>query len=189
MEILKKEILKNGEVLNGNILKVDNFLNHKLDINLLNEIGKEFYKRFKNEKITKILTIEASGIAIAVIAAQYFNVPVVFGKKVLSQNLDKEVYESKVYSFTKDRTYNVRVSKKYIDKKDKLLIIDDFLADGNALKGLIDIANQSKAKVNAIGIVIEKGYLDGGENLRKLGYNLESLVILDSIKNGEIKFK
>lgn len=189
MDILKKEILENGEVRNGNILKVDNFLNHKLDIGLLNKIGKEFYKRFKSKEITKILTIEASGIAISAIVAQYFNVPVVFGKKVLSQNLDAEVYESKVYSFTKDKTYTVRVSKKYISEEDNLLIIDDFLADGNALNGLIDISNQSKAKVNGIGIVIEKGYLDGGKKLRNLGYNLESLVILDSITNGEIKFK
>lgn len=189
MELLKKEILKNGEVKNGNILKVDNFLNHRIDVDLMNKIGKEFYKRFKNEKITKILTIEASGIAIAVITAQYFKVPVVFAKKVLSQNLDREVYESKVYSFTKDKSYTVRVSKKYINKDDNILIVDDFLADGNALTGLIDISNQGKANVKAIGIVIEKGYLKGGKKLRDLGFNLQSLVSLSSIESGEIVFE
>lgn len=189
MDLLKKEILKNGEVKDGNILKVDNFLNHMIDVNLLNQIGQEFFRRFKDQKITKILTIEASGIAIAAIAAQYFKVPVVFAKKTLSQNLDREVYESEVYSFTKNKTYTVRVSKKYINEDDNILIIDDFLADGNALNGLIDITNQGKANVKAIGIVIEKGYLKGGENLRNLGFNLESLVSLDSIENGYIIFK
>lgn len=189
MDRLKEEILLHGEVRDGNILKVDNFLNHMLDVNLLNEIGKEFYRLFKEEEITKILTIEVSGIAIAVLAAQYFNVPVVFAKKVPSQNLDKEVYTSKVFSFTKGIEYTIRVSKKYIGKNDKLLIIDDFLADGNALKSLLDIAKQSGAETKGIGIVIEKGFLDGGKMLREEGYNLQSLAIVDSMDQNKIVFR
>ena len=189
MDRLKEEILLHGEVRDGNILKVDNFLNHMLDVNLLNEIGKEFYRLFKEEGITKILTIEVSGIAIAVLAAQYFNVPVVFAKKVPSQNLDKEVYTSKVFSFTKGIEYTIRVSKKYIGKNDKLLIIDDFLADGNALKSLLDIANQSGAETKGIGIVIEKGFLEGGKMLREEGYNLQSLAIVDSMDQNKIVFR
>ncbi len=189
MDRLKEEILLNGEVINGNILKVDNFLNHMLDVNLLNDMGKELYRLFKNQGITKILTIEVSGIAIAAIAAQYFNVPVVFAKKVESQNLDKQQYTSKVFSFTKNREYIIRVSKKYLGSEDKLLIIDDFLADGNAMKGLIALAEQSGAEVRGIGIVIEKGYLEGGVDLRKEGYKLESLAIVDHMDENGITFR
>jgi len=189
MERLKQEIRENGEVRDGNILKVDNFLNHMLDVELLNDMGKEFYRLFKDEGITKILTIEVSGIAIAAIAAQYFKVPVVFAKKVESQNLDKELYTSKVFSFTKNREYIIRVSKKYLNEADKLLVIDDFLADGNAMKGLISLAEQSGAEVKGIGIVIEKGFLDGGKELREANYNLQSLAIVDEMHQGEIRFR
>lgn len=189
MERLKEEILLNGEVINGNILKVDNFLNHMLDVQLLNDMGKELFRLFKDEGITKILTIEVSGIAIAAIAAQYFKVPVVFAKKVESQNLDKDQFTSKVYSFTKNREYVIRVSKKYLKGEDKLLIIDDFLADGNAMKGLITLAEQSGAEVRGIGIVIEKGFLEGGRDLRAAGYKLESLAIVDHMDETGITFR
>ncbi len=189
MELLKQRILKDGILKEGNILKVDNFLNHQLDINLLNEIGKELKLRFKDKNITKILTIEASGIAIASIAAQYFDVPVLFAKKAKSKNLDGDLYTSEVHSFTYKKDYTITVSKKFLNKDDSILIIDDFLAAGNALLGLIDVANQSECKIAGIGIVIEKGFQDGGEKIRNLGYHLESLAILDDISNGAIKFK
>lgn len=189
MDRLKDEILLNGEVREGNILKVDNFLNHMLDVELLGEVGKEFYRLFKDEGITKVLTLEASGIAIAVLTAQQFNVPAVFAKKVDSQNLDREVYTSKVFSYTKGLEYTIRVSKKYIGKNDKLLLIDDFLADGNALRGLLDIAKQSGAETKGIGIVIEKGFLDGGKALRAEGYNLKSLAIVESMGKDGIVFR
>lgn len=189
MEILKKMILEHGTVRGNNIVMVDSFLNHKLDISLLNEIGKEFYERFKHKNINKILTIEASGIAIAAITAQYFNVDVVFAKKTISTNLDDNTYESKVYSFTKNETYTVRVAKKFLDKEDKILIIDDFLANGKALEGLIDIIDQANAKIEGIGIVIEKGFQDGGKLIRDRGFNLESLVIIDDIKSNKVVFR
>ena len=176
MEYLKKKILEEGEVRNGNILKVDSFLNHQLDVETINEIGKEFKKRFEHEKIDKILTIEASGIAIAVIAAQYFSVPVVFAKKTESNNLDSSVYESEVYSYTKNRNYKIRVSEDYLNKKDKILIIDDFLANGAAALGLIDIVKQGKAIVSGVGIVIEKNFQSGGKKIQEKGIKLESLV-------------
>jgi xanthine phosphoribosyltransferase len=189
MEKLKKKILSEGRVVGDDILKVDNFLNHQLDIVFLNEIGKEFKNRFKNDEITKILTIEASGIAIASIAAQYFNVPVVFAKKVESKNLDKETYQSDVYSFTKGKTYKIRVSKKYLNKEDKILIIDDFLANGKALLGLKDLVEQANATFVGAGIVIEKGFQKGGDSVRESGIRVESLAIIDSMKNGEIIFR
>ncbi len=189
MKLLKERILKDANVINDNILKVDSFINHQLDIELLNEIGKEFKRLFKDEKITKILTIEASGIAIACIAAQYFDVPVLFAKKAKSQNLDGELYTSKVTSFTYSKEYTITVSKKFITQDDNILIIDDFLAQGNALLGLIDIANQAKCKIGGIGIVIEKGFQDGGDIIRSKGYNLKSLAILDSMQDSKIVFK
>lgn len=188
MEQLKETILERGQVLGEDILKVDSFLNHQLDVNLLNAIGKEFNKRFGHKPVTKILTIEASGIAIAAIAAQYFNVPVVFAKKVESKNLDKEIYETKVYSFTKGKTYDVRVSKKYLDEEDHVLIIDDFLAKGGASLGLIDLVNKAQANLSGVGIVIEKGFQEGGNLLRNKGIHLESLVKVDKFINGEINF-
>lgn len=189
VELLKKRIIKDGDIKEGNIIKVDNFLNHQIDVSLLNEIGKEFKERFGREKIDKILTVEASGIAIAVIAAQHFNVPVVFAKKTESKNLDRDTYESEVYSYTKGKTYTIRVSKRYLSEGENILILDDFLAKGKAAEGLIDILNQAKCKLSGVGIVIEKGFQDGGENLRNKGVKLESLAIIQTIDNGEIVFK
>ncbi|MGF7056596.1 xanthine phosphoribosyltransferase [Brassicibacter mesophilus] len=189
MELLKNKIMTEGRIEHPDILKVDSFLNHQLDISFLNDLGKEFKKRFEDKRITKILTIEASGIAIASIAAQYFDVSVVFAKKVESKNLDKETYESDVYSFTKAKTYKIKVSKRYITSDDHILILDDFLANGRAVLGLIDIVNQADAKLEGVGIVIEKGFQEGGEILRNQGINLESLVIIDSFDDGKIVFK
>lgn len=189
MELLKKTIIEKGRIKGDDILKVDNFLNHQIDVNLLNEIGKEFKNLFADKKVTKILTIEASGIAIACIAAQYFNVPVVFAKKTESKNLDNETYESDVYSFTKGKTYKIKVSKKYLTRSDNVLIIDDFLANGHAALGLTDIIEQAGASLSGIGIVIEKGFQEGGNLLKNKGINLKSLAIIESLKNGEITFK
>ncbi|CEH33270.1 xanthine phosphoribosyltransferase [Romboutsia lituseburensis] len=190
MKLLQEKILNDGRVSGNDILKVDNFLNHQLDIAFLNEIGKEFKNRFANEKIDKILTIEASGIAIASIASQHFgNVPVVFAKKVESKNLDKEVYETKVYSFTKGKEYSVKVSKRYLHEGENILILDDFLANGRAALGLKDLVDQANANVAGIGIVIEKGFQEGRSLLEKEGVKLESLAILKSIENGVITFK
>ncbi len=189
MDMLKQAILDRGKVIDHEILKVDSFLNHQIDVSLLNEIGKEFKERFKQEKITKILTVEASGIAIACIAAQYFNVPVVFAKKTESKNLDKETYESEVYSFTKGKHYNIRVSKKYLCESDRILVIDDFLANGRAAIGLKNIIEESGAKLIGLGIVIEKGFQEGGGILRKMGVNIESLAIIESMDENQINFK
>ena len=189
MKLLKDKIIKDGDLLKGHIIKVDSFLNHQIDVEILNEIGKEFYNRFEDQKIDKILTIEASGIAIAVIAAQYFKVPVVFAKKTESKNLDSETYESEVYSYTKDKTYTIRVSKRYLNEGENILILDDFLAKGKAAEGLIDIVNQAKSNVSGVGIVIEKGFQDGGEIIRDKGIKLESLAIVESIDEGEIIFR
>ncbi|WP_432665507.1 xanthine phosphoribosyltransferase [Wukongibacter baidiensis] len=189
MELLEKKIIEEGYVVGDDILKVDNFLNHRLDINFLNELGKEFKEIFKDKKVDKILTIEASGIAIACIAAQYFNVPVVFAKKVESKNLDKDVYESDVYSFTKGKTYKIRVSKRYIDGGENILVLDDFLANGRAALGLKDIIEQAEANLVGVGIVIEKGFQEGGEILRSMGINLESLAVIESMEEGRVKFR
>ena len=190
MQLLKEKILKEGSISGKDILKVDSFLNHQLDIEFLNEIGKEFKNRFENKKVDKILTIEASGIAIASIASRYFgNVPVVFAKKVESKNLDKDVYETKVYSFTKDKEYSVKVSKKYLNEGENILIIDDFLANGRAALGLKDLVEKANANLSGIGIIIEKGFQEGRNLLEKSGVNLQSLVIIDSIEDGKIKFK
>lgn len=189
MELLKEKIISEGRVEEDDILKVDSFLNHQIDVNLLNEIGKEFRNLFLEYKIDKILTIETSGIAIAVIAAQYFNVPVVYAKKTESRNLDKETYESNVYSYTKDKNYKIRVSKRYIGKGENILILDDFLANGRAILGLKDIIEQAEGNFIGAGIVIEKGFQDGGKMLRDLGINLKSLVIIESLRNGKIVFR
>ncbi len=188
MDKLKEMIIERGEIREGNILKVDSFLNHQLDAEFLYDMGQELYRLFNDQGITKILTIEVSGIAIAVMAALAFKVPVVFAKKTESLNLDKDVYVGKVYSYTKNKTYNIMISKKYLNENDKLLIIDDFLAEGNAMRGLLDVAKQSNAEVKGIGIAIEKGFQKGGEYLRKEGYNLKSLAIVDEMKNGCISF-
>ena len=189
MDKLEKMIIENGEVREGNILKVDSFLNHQLNPEFLYQMGEEFYRLFKDKEITRILTIEASGIAIAVMAALVFKVPLVFAKKTESLNLDKDIYTSKVFSYTKNKEYNIMISKKYLHKNDKILIIDDFLAEGNAMKGLIDVAEQSGAQIAGIGIAIEKGFQQGGKNLRAKGYNLESLAIVDELKPNSIKFR
>lgn len=191
MELLKKKIIEEGRTNGQDIVKVDSFLNHQMDISLLNEIGKEFKRRFEGEEITKILTIEASGIGIACIAAQYFNVPVLFAKKAESRNLDTEVaevYESKVFSFTKSKNCVIRVSKKYLNKDDKILIIDDFLANGDAVIGLMDLIIQANAQLTGVGIVIEKGFQNGGKIIRDANVHLESLAIIESIENNRIIF-
>jgi len=189
MDKLEKMILEYGEVREGNILKVDSFLNHRLDPDFLYQIGEEFYRLFKDKEITKILTIEVSGIAIAIMTALIFKVPVVFAKKTESLNLDKDVYTGKVFSYTKNKEYNIMISKKYLNNNDRVLIIDDFLAEGNAMRGLIDLTKQSGAQIMGIGIAIEKGFQQGGKFLRNEGYNLKSLAIVDELKAGCIKFR
>lgn len=190
MELLKEKILNEGQAIGTNIVKVDKFLNHQMDIKLFNEMGKEFKNRFKDEKITKILTIEASGIGIACIASQYFDyVPVVFAKKTQGSNLDKEIYEAKVHSFTKNTDYVVKVSKNYLSKGDRVLIIDDFLANGCAALGLLDIISQAGAEAVGIGIVIEKGFQSGRNEILKRGVRLESLAIVEKIEENKIYFK
>lgn len=191
MKLLEERIQKDGVVKAGNVLKVDSFLNHQMDVALFNEMGKEFKRLFRNTEINKIITIEASGIGIACIAAQYFNVPVVFAKKTQSINIDGDVYSTQIESFTHKRTYNVIVSKKYLSPSDKVLLIDDFLANGCALEGLIDIVQSAGATVAGIGIAIEKGFQKGGACIRERGFHLESLAIVDSMddKTGEIVFR
>lgn len=181
MNCLEKRILKDGIVKPGNVLKVDSFLNHQMDINLLDEMGKEFYERFKDEKVDKVVTIESSGIAIAFAVARYFDVPVVFAKKAKSVNIDGEVYVAEVESFTHKIKNQVIVSKRFINEGENILVVDDFLANGCALQGLISIIKQAKAKVVGIGIAIEKGFQPGGTIIRNLGYHLESLAIVDGM--------
>lgn len=189
MDKLKKMIAERGEVKAGNVLKVDSFLNHQLDVEFLYEIGEEFYNLFKGRDITKILTIEVSGIAIASMAALHFKVPVVFAKKSESLNLDRDVYKGKAFSYTKNKEYNIMISKKYLNENDRLLIIDDFLAEGNAVKCLIGLAGQSGATVEGIGIAIEKGFQKGGSYLRSRGYDVKSLAIVEKMENGNIIFR
>ena len=189
MKILENKIIKEGTIIRGDVLKVDSFLNHQIDVNLFNEIGKEFKKRFNHKPITKILTVEASGIGIACIAAQYFNVPVVFAKKHEAVNLDEDTYESDVFSFTKNKTYQVRVAKKYIQESDNILIIDDFLANGNAALGLVNIVKQGQATVGGVGIVIEKAFQEGRKKVEDLGIQVESLAIIEEVSDDKIKFK
>ena len=182
LNFLEERILKDGIVKEGNVLRVDSFLNHQLDVELLENIGKEFHKRFKSEKITKVLTVEASGIAIACFVAQKFKVPVVFAKKSKSINLSDDVYSAEVESFTHKTKNTVVVTRKYISKNDRVLVIDDFLANGAALQGLISILNQAGATVAGIGIAIEKGFQPGGQFIRNMGYHLESLAIVESME-------
>lgn len=191
MNFIEERILKDGIVAKGNVLKVDSFLNHQMDISLLEEIAKEFKSRFKDKKIDKILTIESSGIAIACMCAKEFNVPMVFAKKSKSINIEGDVYSAEVESFTHKTINHVIVSKKFIKAHENILIVDDFLANGCALQGLISIVQQADAKVEGIGIVIEKGFQDGGKIIRNLGYQLESLAIIDDMNDitKEIKFR
>lgn len=188
MQLLKQRILNDGTVKPGNVLKVDSFLNHQMDIQLINEIGKEFRRRFPGDTITKILTIEASGIGIACIAAQYFNVPVVFAKKAQSINIDGDVYHTTVESFTHRKIYDVILSKKFLSAEDHVLVIDDFLANGCALMGLLNIIRESGATLEGAGIVIEKGFQQGGQIIRDMGIHLESLAIIDSMTDTDVTF-
>ena len=181
MNFLEERIVKDGLVKEGNVLKVDTFLNHQMDVELLDEIGKEFHRRFSDLKITKVLTIEASGIAIAYSVARCFGVPMVFAKKAKSVNIDGEMYTAEVESFTHKNKNQVIVSKKVLSSEDRILIVDDFLANGCALQGLISIAEDAGASVEGIGIVIEKGFQYGGRSIRNLGYRLESLAIVESM--------
>ena len=189
MEKLKEKIRTEGIVRSDKILKVDSFLNHQVDVELTDEMAEEFYQHFKDKGITKILTVEASGIAIAASVARRFQVPFVFAKKTASQNLDKEVYTASVYSYTRKNDYKIRVSKNYIQPGDKVLIVDDFLAQGNALLGMIDIVKQADAEVVGIGIAIEKGFQNGGAMVRRMGYDLLSLAIVESMEGSQIIFR
>ncbi len=189
MELLEQRILQNGQVRPGNILKVDSFLNHQLDIELLDAIGAEFYRLFGDAGVTRILTIEASGIAIACMAARYFKVPVVFAKKAKSKNIDGAVYISSVHSYTYGRDYDITLAARFLSKDDRVLILDDFLANGKAVNGLLDICAQAGAAVAGIGICIEKGFQPGGDALRAAGYRLESLAIVDSMSDDSLTFR
>ena len=191
MKLLEERIRKDGTVKEGNVLKVDSFLNHQMDIDLFNEMGKEWARLFADCPITKILTVEASGIGIACVAAQHFHVPVVFAKKTQSLNIDGEVYSTKIQSFTHKKVYDVIVSKKFIKPEDHILIIDDFLANGCALEGLLEIVKEAGATVEGIGIAVEKGVQKGGDQIRAKGVRLESLAIVESMDagTGEITFR
>ncbi|MCI8318029.1 MAG: xanthine phosphoribosyltransferase [Lachnospiraceae bacterium] len=191
MQLLKDKIRKYGKVKEGNVLKVDSFLNHQMDVSLFREMGKEFKKRFAGEEINKILTIEASGIGIACLVAEELQVPVVFAKKTQTKNIAGDVYTSKVESYTHGRVYDIIVSKEFLGEGDKVLLIDDFLANGKALEGLCALVEASGAELVGAGIAIEKGFQVGGEILRSKGIHLESLAIVDGMdeKTGEIMFR
>ena len=191
MDLLKKKILEEGQVYAGNILKVDCFLNHQIDCGFLAEVGKEFHRLYKDEGINKVLTIEASGIAIGTMVAQEFGCPLVFAKKNKTKNIAGDVYTAPVESFTHGTTYNIMVSKKFLNPGDKVLIVDDFLAIGNALKGLISLVEESGAELVGCGTVIEKGYQHGGDELRAEGIRVESLAIIESMDadRGEVVFR
>lgn len=191
MQVLKDRIRKDGKVKEGNVLKVDSFLNHQMDTALFREMGKEFKRRFAGEEINKILTIEASGIGIACVVAEEFHVPVVFAKKTQTKNIAGDVYKSTVESYTHGRVYDIIVSKEFLGKGDKVLLIDDFLANGKALEGLAQLVEDSGAELVGAGIAIEKGFQVGGEIIRSRGIHLESLAIVDAMddKTGEITFR
>ncbi len=189
MKALEEKIRRDGQVRPGNILKVDSFLNHQMDIEFINEIGKEFYRLFGDRPITKILTIEASGIGIACLTAQYFHVPVVFAKKSQSVNLDGDLYCTQIASFTHKRTYDVILSKKFLTAEDHVLVIDDFLANGCAVEGLLDIINKAGATLEGVGIVIEKGFQEGGKTLRAKGIDVKSLAIIKGMTDTDIEFE
>ena len=191
MNFLEEKILTDGVIKDGNILKVDNFLNHQIDIDIMRQIAYEFKRRFRGQTVTKILTIEASGIGIACVASQHFgSVPVVFARKTESTNLDGEQYRTEIRSFTKNRVYNVIVAKLFLNPGEHVIIIDDFLAMGCALNGLLEICDEAGVVVEGIGIAIEKGFQPGGKELRERGYQVESLAIVDSMdpETGNIVF-
>ena len=181
MKLLEEKILKDGVIKSGNVLKVDSFLNHQIDVPFVAELGKELQRQFADRPINKILTIEASGIGIACVAAMYFHVPVVFAKKSSGSNMDKDVYFTQIYSYTHSKMNDVVVSKRFLSKDDHVLIIDDFLANGCALEGLIDIVRQSGGTVEGVGVAVEKGFQGGGDKLRAAGVNLHSLAIIESM--------
>ncbi|NLN64230.1 MAG: xanthine phosphoribosyltransferase [Clostridiaceae bacterium] len=191
MDLLKQRILKDGKVLDGDILKVDSFINHQIDPLLAFETGREFYQRFQNThtQIDKILTIETSGIAFALCAGYHFNVPVVFAKKHAGRNMSLDVYQGKVYSYTKRTEYTISIAKQFLSPGENILVIDDFLANGQAVLGLLDIARQACANLSGVGIVIEKGFQPGGKMLRSQGVRVESLVVIDSLKDNNISFR
>ncbi len=189
MHLLEERILKDGKLFPGNILKVDSFLNHQMDVGLMNEIGKEFHRLYGDCGVNKILTIESSGIGIACITAQYFDCPVLFAKKTKTKNIAATVFKTQVKSFTHGTTYDVIVSKEFLHKTDRVLIIDDFLAEGNALLGLIDICQQAGAEVIGCGIAIEKAFQPGSSRIRAKGVRVDSLAVIESMSGGEIKFK
>ena len=189
MKLLEEKILACGKVLPGDVLKVDNFLNHQIDVGLVTELGNAFYKHFSLYNITKILTVESSGIALAFAAAQRFNVPVVFAKKGSHKNVGDNVYTCECFSYTKGTTYDVTVSKDYLTKEDKVLIIDDFLANGAACECLMNIIGQAGAELMGIGIAIEKGFQPGGEKLRRQGIDVQSLAIIESMTDSSVTFR
>ena len=190
MKLLEERILKDGQVRPGNVLKVDCFLNHQLDVELLDAIGAEFNRIFGNDGVNKILTIEASGIAIACMTARHFDVPVVFAKKAKSKNIDGDVFTSKVHSYTYGKEYEITLAKKFLGPEDRVLILDDFLANGKAMRGLLDVCKQAGATVAGIGVCIEKGFQTGGAELRSEGYKLASLAIVDHMDDdGSLTFR
>ena len=189
MKKLEERILKDAEVYEGGVLKVDSFLNHQIDCLFVEEIGKEIYDRFKNDSITKILTVESSGIAVAMAAAHYFKVPVLFAKKTKASTLSEATYFAKIHSFTRNQDKEIFVEKRYLSGLDNILIVDDFLAHGEALRGLISIARQSGAEIKGIAIAIEKAFQHGGDELRKEGYDIFSLAIIESMNEKEITFR
>lgn len=189
MKLLEDKIAADGVSVGTDILKVDMFLNHQLDVNLLDEMGKEFYRLFADCGATKVVTVESSGIAIAVFTAKYFNLPALFAKKASHKNVGNDVYSAKCYSFTHGNEYTMNISKKYLSPDDKVLIVDDFMAGGNACTALIDIIEQAGAQVVGIGIAIEKGFQPGGKALRDKGYCVRSLAIVDSMNDGKITFR
>lgn len=188
MRLLEDKIRNEGRVLPGDVLKVDNFLNHQIDVELVSKLGEEWYRLFKDEGVTKILTIEASGIGIACLAARHFGVPVLFAKKSKSSNIGSDFHTTKVTSYTHGQVYDVIISKKYISENDRVLIIDDFLANGCALKALIELAEMGGATVVGAGVAIEKAYQGGGDQIREMGYRVESLARVASMGDGKIEF-
>ena len=189
MELLQERIRREGRVLPGNIVKVDGFLNHRVDTRLLEDIADEFAKYFDTSKITVVLTAEASGIALATICAQKYGVPMLFAKKAKSDNIEGGLYQSDIFSYTYKKKVTLLVSQDWITKDDKVLIIDDFMAKGYAMRGLIDIVNKAGATLAGIGVAVEKGFQDGGDSLRREGYPIKSLAIIDSVDDGVIRFR
>lgn len=189
MDLLKNRIREECQIKEGNVIKVDGFLNHQVDVELMNELGREFKKRFADVQVDKIVTAETSGIAIAAIAAQYFKVPMVFARKRESQNLSDDKYSTDVYSYTQGKTYKIMISKEYLKQGENVLIIDDFLANGKAISGLIELVHEAKANLVGVGVAIEKGFQVGGQALRDEGIHLESLAIIEEIEEEGVTFR